>query len=164
MPASRPRNGTDLKTEKHSLLQRSEQLLPSPPSKAAPLSSAEIADRAANGFAGLFGIQENRLRRIIQIIQADPACSIQDLADRCHLSHSHLQHLFKQHTGMQLGHLLAEHRLQKAAELLEESALSVKEIATLVGYEHTSSFIRAFERRFTITPRSYRQQSDSRKS
>jgi AraC-like DNA-binding protein len=41
--------------------------------------------------------------------------------------------------------------------------MSVKEIAFAVGYEHTSSFIRAFERRFGIAPRTYRTQADRRK-
>lgn len=114
-----------------------------------------------NGSAVLVDIpplQESRIRKILKLIESDPAHSIQDLAALCNLSHSHLQHLFKKQTGVQLGHLLLEHRLLKAAQLLENSNMSVKEIAFTVGYEHTSSFIRAFDRRFSITPRSYREQ------
>jgi AraC-like DNA-binding protein len=72
------------------------------------------------------------------------------------LSHSHLQHLFKQATGRALGRALTEKRLQKAAQLLANTNLSVGEIASGVGYKHTSSFTRAFERRFEHTPRRYR--------
>ncbi len=108
--------------------------------------------------------REQRVRKILQMIQEDPAHRIHELATHFHLSHSHLQHLFKQQTGVQLGHLLLEYRLQKAAHLLEHSIMSVKEIAYAVGYEHTSSFIRAFERRFGLAPRGYRQQNDHRKS
>lgn len=114
-----------------------------------------------NGFAvppDIPPLQENRIRKILKLIESDPAHNIQDLAALCNLSHSHLQHLFKKQTGVQLGHLLLEHRLLKAAQLLENSNRSVKEIAFAVGYEHTSSFIRAFERRFSITPRSYREE------
>ncbi len=103
--------------------------------------------------------QEQRIRKILQRVQEDPAQRIHELATQFNLSHSHLQHLFKQQTGVQLGHLLLEYRLQKAAHLLEHSIMSVKEIAYAVGYEHTSSFIRAFERRFRIAPRGYRQQN-----
>lgn len=102
--------------------------------------------------------RENRVRKIFKLIESEPACSIHDLATRCNLSHSHLQHLFKQQTGIRLGHLMLEQRLLKAARLLENSTLSVKEIAFQVGYEHASSFIRAFARRFALAPRSYRQQ------
>jgi transcriptional regulator GlxA family with amidase domain len=108
--------------------------------------------------AALASTQEDRIRRIIQLIEAEPACTIHDLAEKFKLSHSHLQHFFKQHTGIRLGHLLTEQRLLKAAQLLEHSSMCVKEIAYLVGYEHTSSFIRAFERRFAQPPRRYRIQ------
>ena len=109
-------------------------------------------------LVALASAQENRIRRIIQLIESEPACTIHDLAEKFNLSDSHLQHLFKQHTGIRLGHLLTEQRLLKAAQLLENSSMCVKEIAYLVGYEHTSSFIRAFERRFAQAPRRYRIQ------
>lgn len=104
--------------------------------------------------------QENRIRKILRLIESEPAYSIHDLAEMFNLSHSHLQHLFKQQTGVQLGHLLMEQRLLKAAYLLERSTMSVKEIGYAVGYEHASSFIRAFERRFGLPPRTYRREND----
>ncbi len=106
--------------------------------------------------------QEVRVRKVLQLIQSDPAHTIHELALQFQLSPSHLQHLFKQHTGVQLGHFMLESRLLKAASLLENSNMSVKEIAVAVGYEHTSSFTRAFERRFHVAPRCYRNQGHSR--
>jgi len=119
-------------------------------------TDGKAAGPSAVQLSALASAQENRIRRIIQLIEAEPACTIHDLAEKFNLSHSHLQHLFKQHTGIRLGHLLTEQRLLKAAQLLENSSMCVKEIAYLVGYEHTSSFIRAFERRFAQAPRRYR--------
>jgi transcriptional regulator GlxA family with amidase domain len=101
-------------------------------------------------------IQEHRLRQVVEIIDSDPACSIRDLALRVSLSPAHLQRLFKQQTGAQLGELVAERRLQKAAELLTITNLSIKEIAHVVGYRHHSSFVRAFQRRFARAPKHYR--------
>jgi AraC-like DNA-binding protein len=72
------------------------------------------------------------------------------------LSKSHLQHVFKRQTGLRLGHLIVEQKLQRAAYLLKSSNLRIKEIASSVGYEHTSSFTRAFERRFATSPQAYR--------
>ncbi len=114
-------------------------------------------------YAARLAPHETRIRKVLKLIESEPACTIQELADECNLSQSHLQHLFKQHTGVQLGHLLLESRLIKAAHLLENSSMSVKEIAFAVGYEHTSSFIRAFERRFSIAPRGYRKQCNGGK-
>ncbi len=119
------------------------------------------------GAAGLGtlipAVQDRRLREIVQIVESGSSCTIHDLALEFNLSPSHLQHLFKQQTGVGLGHWLTEQRLERAAHLLVHSTMSVKEIGYAVGYEHPSSFIRAFERRFTRAPRYYRQQSDRTK-
>ena len=93
----------------------------------------------------------------MEIIEADTPQRISDVASELNLSESHLQHLFKQKTGVGLGHLLAEQRLQMAAQLLVHTSMRVKEIAAKAGYEHTSSFTRAFIRRFAQTPLSYRR-------
>jgi AraC-like DNA-binding protein len=104
-------------------------------------------------------VQDIRLRKLLQLIEADPLGTIHDWALAFNLSNSHLQHLFKQATGMALGQALTEKRLQRAAHLLANTNMSVKEIACAVGYEHTSSFTRAFERRFEQGPRRYRMEN-----
>jgi transcriptional regulator GlxA family with amidase domain len=101
-------------------------------------------------------IQDSRLRKLLELMEADPRGRIQAWALTVNLSHSHLQHLFKQATGKALGRALTEKRLQRAAQLLASTNLSIKEIAYAVGYEHTSSFTRAFERRYQHAPRHYR--------
>jgi transcriptional regulator GlxA family with amidase domain len=109
----------------------------------------------------LESIQERRVRRVVELIEAEPSCSIRDLANRVGLSAAHLQRLFKQETGRQLGGLVVEKRLLKAAELLTISNMSIKEIAHVVGYRHHSSFVRAFQRRFARAPKHFRHQNDA---
>ena len=116
-------------------------------------------DDAANPGALIPSVQDGRLRHLLQMIQSERIGRIHDWAARFNLSHSHLQHLFKRATGVRLGRVLHEQRLQRAVRLLENSTMSVKEIANAVGYEHTSSFSRAFERRFAQAPRRYRQEN-----
>ena len=111
-------------------------------------------------FSSPATIQDGRLRRLMRMMEDDPRSTIDDWARAFHLSCSYLSHLFKQATGASLGHVLHEQRLQRAARLLATSNLSVKEIASAVGYEHTSSFTRAFERRFEQGPRSYRRKNE----
>jgi AraC family transcriptional regulator len=96
---------------------------------------------------------------VLEIIESQPSCSIRDLAVKVSLSSAHLQRLFKQQTGAPLGKLLAERRLQKAAQLLTLSNLSIKEIAHAAGYQHHSSFVRAFQRRFALAPKRFRKRS-----
>lgn len=99
---------------------------------------------------------DGRIREIMDVIESQSPQTISDLAIEVKLSESHLQHLFKQETGVRLGRLLTEQRLQKAAELLVRTRLPIKAIAAAAGYEHTSSFTRAFEQRFAQTPHVYR--------
>jgi len=118
-------------------------------------------DMARNNDARLSAlipvVQDGRLRKMLHMIESHPSRKIHDLALECNLSGSRLQHLFKQRTGLGLGQVLTEQRMQQATELLVHTNMSIKEIASVLGYEHASSFTRAFERRFRQTPRCYRQ-------
>jgi len=91
------------------------------------------------------------------MIDSEGPRTISDLALEFNLSESRLQHLFKQSTGVGLGRMLSEKKLLKAALLLTHTHLRIKEIAATVGYEHTSSFTRAFSRHFAQTPQLYRK-------
>ncbi len=117
------------------------------------LSSDEA--RRSGDLKRLLG--EKRLTKVLRLIDSQPSCSVSDLAFEVQLSPAHLQRLFKQKTGLHVRDLLGEQRLQKAAQLLSSSGLPIKEIAHSVGYEHHSSFVRAFQRRFAQSPKYYRE-------
>lgn len=104
-------------------------------------------------------VLEVRVRRILEMVESGATFSVRDLALEFNLSPSYLQRLFKHQTGICMGEWLSEQRLQRAAHLLANSYKSVKEIAHTVGYEHVSSFVRAFERRFARPPARYRNQA-----
>jgi AraC-like DNA-binding protein len=104
---------------------------------------------------------EKRVHRILEMVESGTTFIARDFAAEFHLSTSHVQRLFKHETGVRLGEWLSEQRLQRAAHLLSNTYLSIKEITHAVGYEHTSSFIRAFERRFRQPPARYRKQNES---
>lgn len=106
-------------------------------------------------------VKERRLRKVLESIESHPLHSVRELALEVRLSPDHLQRLFKRETGVHLSELLCDLRLRRAAQLLSTSDLEIKEIAHVVGYGHHSSFIRAFQRRFTQSPRQYRQQAAS---
>src|SRR5580692_482743 len=105
---------------------------------------------------------ERRVLKTLEMVEAGTTFAIRDLAAEFRLSPTYLQRLFKNETGICMGEWLSEQRLQRAAYLLSNSYLSIKEITHAVGYEHTSSFIRAFERRFERAPARYRKQIDAR--
>jgi len=131
-------------------------------------SARVAAGNAAKGDSAHLGplipaMHDGRLRRILQMIESRPSRKIHELALECNLSGSHLQHLVKQSTGLGLGHLLTEQRMLLAADFLAHTNLSIKQIASVVGYEHSPSFTRAFERHFRLAPSCYRQTGGSHK-
>ena len=103
---------------------------------------------------------DRRVRAALVFLTERPTCSVRELAREIHLSPGRLQRLFKKEMGVLISGYLVEQRLQKAACLLRASGLSIKEIAFTVGYEHHSSFTRAFENRFSQSPKHYREHSD----
>jgi transcriptional regulator GlxA family with amidase domain len=113
------------------------------------------ASRPRNGIAS---IQEKRLQKVLDMIESQPSRSVRELAQEVNLSPARLQRLFKHETGVDVSEALTERRLQRAAQLLAASDMQIKEIAYIVGYEHASSFVRAFHRRFALAPRLYRRQ------
>jgi AraC family transcriptional regulator of arabinose operon len=98
-----------------------------------------------------------RIHTILQSLERDPSKTVPELARQVNLSGSRLGHLFSVQMGTDLYTFLRNARLAKAAELLRQTELSVKEITAIVGYQHSSSFDRGFEKKFGIPPGDYRR-------
>ncbi len=105
---------------------------------------------------------DRRVLKILEMVEAGATFAVRALAAESRLSPAYLQRLFKNQTGICMGEWLSEQRLQRAAYLLSTSHLSIKEITHAIGYEHTSSFVRAFERRFRQAPARYRKQNEGK--
>jgi AraC family transcriptional regulator of arabinose operon len=123
------------------------------------MSSAKLEKFPMRGGIEL---REGRIGRLIQLAESRTHCCVKDLAAAVNLTPSRLEHLFKRETGGQIRQYLMNMRLLKAAHLLEATELPVKAIAFAVGYGHTSSFVRAFRRRYAASPGNYRRVSASR--
>ena len=99
---------------------------------------------------------DERVRRIMQAVAADPSQDIADLARLVNLSSSRLSHLFKLETGCSLRAYLVDCRLEMAALVLRRTDTSVKAVSYNVGYGHPPSFVRAFRKQFDCSPKEYR--------
>jgi AraC-like DNA-binding protein len=106
-----------------------------------------------------FAPQDARVQKVIQAIKSDQFTCISDLAHQVNLSISRLSHLFKAETGLSLGEFLANERLERAANLLRDTEMRVKEITFNIGYSREPSFNRAFKKKFNRSPLSYRKRS-----
>ena len=78
------------------------------------------------------------------------------LAARAYLSEGYFYRIFKQVTGVTPVRFLQQIRLEKAAEQLRGTTLSVQRIAANVGYSDMKYFYRLFHQKYHTTPKQYR--------
>lgn len=78
------------------------------------------------------------------------------LADHCRLSTSRLAHLFREQVGYTPQQFLENQRLNRAAQLLDMTGKSIKEIAGEVGFDNPFYFTLRFKRRTGLSPTEYR--------
>ena len=80
-----------------------------------------------------------------------------DLAAAAHMSESSLLTTFKEATGQSPIDYLIHLRIERAAELLRDSARSIGEVAFSVGFEDSNYFSRQFRTTMKASPREYRR-------
>ena len=92
---------------------------------------------------------------VIAAMEADLASPLKlaSLARTLNLSVSRLVHLFTIETGVPPGRYLRELRLARAATLLLQTHLTVKQVMAAVGYNDASHFSRDFKRHHGLSPR-----------
>ena len=82
--------------------------------------------------------------------------TLQDISNSSCLSAPHLFRTFKQTFHCSPHQYLMQVRLNNACHLLKSSDYSLNEIVNLVGLTCTSTFIKLFKNKFSLTPRHYR--------
>lgn len=97
----------------------------------------------------------NGVREVLAGRFLDPP-SIRELARHAGTNEAKLMNSFKQLYGQTVFDYAQRLRMEKAKTLLEETDLSITEIAFQVGYEYSSNFTTAFKRFFGVTPRTTR--------
>lgn len=83
--------------------------------------------------------------------------SVDSYAAMAHFSTDWFTHLFKKTVGVSPQRYLQNIRLQKSRTLLQETDLSVKEIAEMVGFCDDNYFSRFFKKETGKTPRVFRE-------
>ncbi|KRF06568.1 hypothetical protein ASG89_19145 [Paenibacillus sp. Soil766] len=81
---------------------------------------------------------------------------VEDAANHFGYHRSHVYAAFLKKYGISPQRYLAQKRLEKGAELLKTTSLSVTEIAYSLGYSELYAFTRAFTTYMGVSPRSYR--------
>jgi len=82
--------------------------------------------------------------------------TVEQLATQLHVSPRHLSRLFLQDTGTSIMAFVFERRMELACDLLSHSEFNIGKVGGLCGYSSSSSFVKAFLRRFGVSPTQYR--------
>ena len=87
----------------------------------------------------------------------DEPLTIPTLSRRACLSATTFKEGFRRLYGLPVHTWLRQRRMERAAELLRNSSLSVLGVAQSVGYGSASQFTAAFRRQYGVTPTQYRK-------
>ncbi|WP_298031479.1 AraC family transcriptional regulator [uncultured Dysosmobacter sp.] len=98
-----------------------------------------------------------KMEEILQYItqNLDGELSVDALAKRFYLSRYYLMHRFKAVTGYTVHQYISQKRLVWAGELIR-SGVPVMKAAEQAGFREYSTFLRAFQNTFHISPREFR--------
>ncbi|CAH1655458.1 MULTISPECIES: GlxA family transcriptional regulator [unclassified Chelatococcus] len=100
------------------------------------------------------GVSHGKLLRVLGVMEKrleEPA-SREELAALASVSVRQLERLFKVHLGCTLGRYYLELRVRRARDLMQQTALSVLEVALACGFVSASHFSRAYRAHFGYAP------------
>ena len=88
----------------------------------------------------------------------DKNITVESIAERLFINKSYLSRLFKSQKGITPKEYLIKKRLDRAADLLKNSSVSVNTIAASVGIDDPLYFSRIFKKYTGLSPSQYRQE------
>ena len=86
--------------------------------------------------------------------------SLEEIAKQFYLDKCYLSRIFKRCTGYTVSEFTNVQRIQQAQRLLEDTELSMADIANAVGYENISYFNRVFKKYIETSPLKYRKKQN----
>ena len=117
-----------------------------------------LQDAPKNSLTEYQSEQIEIIREIHKQLQEhmDQRFTIESLSKQYLINPTTLKTMFKSVYGTSIAAHMKEHRMEKAAELLRETNLSIAEIAGSVGYDSQSKFTAAFKAYWGKLPKDYR--------
>ena len=109
----------------------------------------------------LGALRDQQIGRALALIHDRPAepWSVERLAAEVGMSRSRFADRFSELLGLGPMSYLADWRLQRALQLLDDARCSIQQVAAEIGYRSPAAFSRAFAGKFGQSPREYRQAS-----
>ena len=134
-----------LKATVRNLLLRSEQLKDFNPAQFATNKRKQLFDEKQQAFLV-------QLTNLVEANMNNPDFSIDHLCLELGINRSKLYSTIKEVCGMTLGHYILKLRLDKAAEWLKNTDMTITETCYQIGIESPSYFSKAFKLQFGVSP------------
>lgn len=100
---------------------------------------------------------ENVERVKVYIVQhLDRDLSLNAVADQVQLNSSYVSQLFKEETGTNFVDYVTKLRMERTAQLILGTSMTLEQIAEQVGYNSTTYLIKKFKQAFGVTPKTYK--------
>ena len=96
-----------------------------------------------------------RARRIMQD-HLDDGIEVEAIASQVGVGYTHLLEIFRQYTGLTPYQYFLQLRMHRAKELLQNTRLSVKEVAARMNFENQYYFARLFRKKTGMSPSQWR--------
>ena len=119
--------------------------------------TSEAMRIASESRASTMGKTLLRIERYVNDNISSQAFSISALADYLNTNPSSLSVKYKKATGKKLIDYISEVRIQFAEQLLQQSSLTISDVAEKAGYGSVSTMYRAFKKYRGISPNAVRQ-------
>lgn len=120
------------------------------------ISLDSFTGHASNCFSAA---QVETVRRVHEYLVSnlEKRCTIDELSRMFLMNPSDLKRVFKAEYGSSIASHIKDHRMERAAELLCSTELSISVIASMVGYESHSKFSAEFKKAYDTLPAAYRK-------
>lgn len=123
-------------------------------------SIREIISQTVKEAIGRKDRQQNELKdQLLSFLEEnfdDQNITLSSLATTFGKSESYISHIYKKYCGKNFYALLEGLRMERARELLQNSELSIQDVAEKSGYSSMHSFRRVFKKVFGVSPSSFR--------
>lgn len=99
----------------------------------------------------------DQVKSVIEQHMGDSNFGVEWLAHEVAISPRQLQRRLKASSGLSAGSLIRVMRIQRSAQLLEQNAGNINEIAYTVGFNDPSYFSRIFKKMYGVNPSEYKR-------
>ncbi len=119
------------------------------------LAKTDKLDKIKHLLTDLFSNETVNFREVVEN-NLFSNLTVQELAELCHLSASSFKRRFRSHYQMSPAKYIRGRRLERAAELLLNSDLTISQVALACGFIDLAHFSKSFHKVFEMSPRRYR--------